>query len=134
MRHVARTHSVAPDWLFDRINLHPKIQIKYVDNRSQLAGILTTDSVTRDEWNHLLQLCYIMDASLFSRSHSSSPTEECSAVSKRQMQEKENGEEANRVVPRSQERPCACCQSSDPLSLGRPEQRSPKVGEKILGT
>ena len=27
MRHVSRTHRVALDWLFDRINLHPKIQI-----------------------------------------------------------------------------------------------------------
>ena len=28
MRHVFRTHRVALDWLFDRINLDPKIQIK----------------------------------------------------------------------------------------------------------
>ena len=27
MRHVSRTHRVALDWLFDRINLDPKIQI-----------------------------------------------------------------------------------------------------------
>ena len=41
MRHVSRTHRVAPDWLFDRINLDPKIQIKYIDTRNQLADILT---------------------------------------------------------------------------------------------
>ena len=29
MRHVSRTHRVALDWLFDRINLDPKIQIRY---------------------------------------------------------------------------------------------------------
>ena len=29
MRHVSRTHRVALDWLFDRINLDPKIQIKF---------------------------------------------------------------------------------------------------------
>ena len=29
MRHVSRTHRVALDWLFDRINLDSKIQIKY---------------------------------------------------------------------------------------------------------
>ena len=29
MRHVSRTHRVALDWLFDRINLDTKIQIKY---------------------------------------------------------------------------------------------------------
>ena len=31
MRHVSRTHGVALNWLFDRINLDPKIQIKYID-------------------------------------------------------------------------------------------------------
>ena len=36
MRHVSRTHRVALDWLFDRINLDPKIQIKYIDTKNQL--------------------------------------------------------------------------------------------------
>ena len=34
MRHVSRTHRVALDWLFDRINLDPKIQIKYIDTKT----------------------------------------------------------------------------------------------------
>ena len=33
MRHVSRTHRVALDWLFDRINLDPNIQIKYVHTK-----------------------------------------------------------------------------------------------------
>ena len=37
MRHVSRTDRVALDWLFDRINLEPKIQIKYIDTKNQLA-------------------------------------------------------------------------------------------------
>ena len=37
MRHVSRTHRVALDWLCDRINLDPKIQIKYIDTKNQLA-------------------------------------------------------------------------------------------------
>ena len=41
MRHVSRTHRVAPDWLFDRINLDSKVQIKYIDTKNQLANILT---------------------------------------------------------------------------------------------
>ena len=41
MRHVSRTHRVALDWLFDRINLDPKIQIRYKDTKHQLADILT---------------------------------------------------------------------------------------------
>ena len=57
MRHVSRTHIVALDWLFDRINLDPKIQIKYIDTKNQLADILTKGNFTRNEWNHLL--CFL---------------------------------------------------------------------------
>ena len=88
MRHVSRTHRVALDWLFDRINLDPKIQIKYIDTKNQLADILTKGSFTRDEWNHLL--C------LFNISHFSSTV--CSqAMSKRLQQD--SGEE--RVTAKS---------------------------------
>ena len=82
MRHVSRTHRVALDWLFDRINLDSKIQIKYIDTKNQLADILTKGSFTRDEWNHLLCLFHI--------SHFSSTV--CSAaMSKRSQQD--SGEE-----------------------------------------
>ena len=43
MRHVSRTHIVALDWLFDRVNLEAKIQIKYVDTKNQLDDILTKE-------------------------------------------------------------------------------------------
>ena len=56
MRHVSRTRRVALDWLFDRINLDPKIQIKCIDTKNQLADILTKGNFTREEWNHLLRL------------------------------------------------------------------------------
>ena len=56
MRHVSRTHRIALDWLFDRINLVPQIQIKYIDTQNQLADTLTKRNFTRDEWNHLLCL------------------------------------------------------------------------------
>ena len=56
MRHVSRTHRVALDWLFDRNNLDPKIQLKYIDTKHQLADILTKGNFTRDQWNHLLCL------------------------------------------------------------------------------
>ena len=55
MRHVSRTHRVALDWLFDRINLDSKIQIKYIDTKNQLADILTKENFTREEWNHPFQ-------------------------------------------------------------------------------
>ena len=58
MRHVSRTHRVALDWLFDRINLDSKIQIKYIDTKNQLADILTKGNFTRDEWNHLFNISH----------------------------------------------------------------------------
>ena len=36
MRHVSRTHRVVLDWLFDRFNLDPKIQIKHIDTKTNL--------------------------------------------------------------------------------------------------
>ena len=82
MRHVSRTHRVALDWLFDRINLDSKIQIKYIDSKNQLADILTKGNFTRDEWNHLLNL--------FNVSHFSSTA--CTAAMAKRAQQ-ESGEE-----------------------------------------
>ena len=88
MRHVSRTHRVDLDWLFDRINLDPKIQIKYIDTKNQLADIFTKGNFTSDEWNHLL--C------LFNISHFSSTV--CSdTMAKRSQQD--SGEE--RVTAKS---------------------------------
>ena len=36
MRHVSRTLRFAFHWLFDRINLDPKIQIKYIDTKNNM--------------------------------------------------------------------------------------------------
>ena len=88
MRNVSRTHRVALDWLFDRINLDPKIQIKYIDTKNELADILTKGSFTRDEWNHLL--C------LFNISHLSSTG--CSETMAKRLQQN-SGEE--RVTAKS---------------------------------
>ena len=73
MRHV--TYRVALDRYFDRINLDPKIQIKYVDIKHQLADMLTKGNVTRDEWKHLLRLVNLMSFSNFSCSHLSKLTD-----------------------------------------------------------
>ena len=88
MRHVSRTHRVALDWLFDRINLDPKIQIKYIDTKNQLADILTKGNFTRDEWNHL--------SCLFNISHFSSSV--CSDTMAKRFQQ-DSGEE--RVTAKS---------------------------------
>ena len=41
IKHVSRNHIVALDWFFERINLDPRIHIKYVDTKHQVADILT---------------------------------------------------------------------------------------------
>ena len=83
MRHVSITHRVALDWLFDRINLDTKIQIKYIDTKNQLADILTKGNFTRD-------------VTLFDISHFSSTA--CTAAMAKRAQQ-ESGEE--RVTAKS---------------------------------
>ena len=115
MRHVSGTHRVALDWLFDRINLDPKIQIKYIDTKNQVADILTKENFTRDEWNNLL--C------LFNISHVSS-INSLKAMSKRTQEDA--GEE--RVTAKSKpmmnlvSRYCA----RDPIVLASIASESPR--------
>ena len=87
-RHVSRTHRVALDMLFDRINLDPTVQIRYIDTKHQLADMLTKGNFTRDEWNNLLHLfnishfsstCCTKNFSLIS----------CSTMAKRILDQKE---------------------------------------------
>ena len=87
MRHVSRTHRVALDWLFDRINLDSKIQIKYIDTKNQLADILTKGNFTRDEWNHLLNLfnSTACSAAMAKRSQQESGEERVTAKSRPTM-------------------------------------------------
>ena len=40
-RHVSRTRIVAFGWLFGRINVDPKIQIRYVDTKNEMANMFT---------------------------------------------------------------------------------------------
>ena len=91
MRHVSRTHRVALDCLFDRINFDPKIQIRYVDTKHQLAEILTKGNFTRDEWNNLLHLFNISHFSLLCCSQNFTLTS-CTKTMAKRMQE-EKGEE-----------------------------------------
>ena len=113
MRHVSMTHRVALDWLFDRINSDPKIQINYIDTKNQLADMLTKGNFTRDECNHLL--C------LFNISHFSSTV--CSEVMSKRRQ-KESGEE--RVTAKS--RPMMSLIASAPSNL--PSSASESPGER----
>ena len=108
MRHVSRTHKAALDWLFDRINLDPKIQITHIDTKNQLADILTKGNFTRDEWNHLLRL--------FNISHFSSINKR-KAMSKR-TQEDAGVRDPNALASTASENPrCTKYESqNEPLS------------------
>ena len=55
IRHVSRTHRVAHDWMFGRINLDPKIRIRYIDTNHQIAAILTRGSFARFQLAQLHQ-------------------------------------------------------------------------------
>ena len=126
MRHVSRTHRVALDWLFDRINLDPKIQIKYVDTKNQLADILTKGSVTRDEWNHLLHL---LDISHFSS------TACTAAMAKRAQQE--SGEERvtakSRPMKKKTARMPSVVSSSTSSNPGRTSYGYQDPGKSVAG-
>ena len=87
MRHVHRTHRVAIGGLFDSINLDPRIRMKYVDTKNQLADILTKGNFTRDEWNNHLHLFNI---SIFSSTS-------CSEAMSKRMQQGTGGENGDKV-------------------------------------
>jgi len=60
LRHVARTHRVNLDWLFDRISNDPGCYIKFVGTKEQIADILTKGSFTAEAWHSLLDLCQVL--------------------------------------------------------------------------
>ena len=98
MRHASRTHRVALDWLFGRIHLDPKIQIKCVDTKHQLADMLTSENFTRDEWNNLLHLFNSSDFSIICCSQNYSLIRRTETMAKR-MQEQKEGD--NRILAKS---------------------------------
>ena len=97
MRHVYTTHRVALYWLFDRINVDHKIQIKSVDTKHKLADMLTKGNFTRDEWNNLLHVFNIGHFSLICCAPNFSSATDLETMAKR-MQEQE-GEE--KIVTKS---------------------------------
>ena len=125
MRHVSRTHRVVLDWLFDRINLDPKIQIRCIETKHQLADMLTKGNFKRDEWNNLLHLfnishlsstCCIKNFSLIS----------CSTMAKRIQNQKEE----ERVV--SMSRPAVMNTSSYFIATSSSAASSP-IASKSSG-
>ena len=97
-----------------RINSDPKIQIKYIDTRNQLADIQTKGNSTRDEWNHLL--C------LFNISHFSSTT--CLEVMSKRTQE-DSGEERVTAKSKPMMNLVSQCSVRDPNVLASTASDSP---------
>ena len=56
MRHVARTHRVDLDWLWERIREDPGVFIKYVGTKEQIADMFTKGSFTAEQWGKLCRL------------------------------------------------------------------------------
>ena len=88
MRHVSRTHRVVLDWLFDRINLDPRIQIKYVD----------TKKPTRRHFDERLN---IISDSMFSCSHLRNHKKKSNHVQEADGGKGKQGGEDERVVANS---------------------------------
>ena len=104
MKHVSRTHRVALDWLFDRINLDPNIQ----------TDTLTKGNFTRDEWNHLL--C------LFNISHFSSTN--CLEVMSKRTQ-KDAGDERVTAKSKPMMNLVSRCSERNPTVLASSASESP---------
>ena len=114
----------ALDWLFGRINLEPKIQIKYVDTKNQLADILTKGSFSKNEWNHFLCLFNVVSFSMYSCSHfsdflSDEQVRNQSATSKRGQKTT-----SNEGFSMAKARPCLVARDS----------RSEKISSQSLGS
>ena len=123
MRHVSRSHRVALNWLFDRINPDPKVQNKYVESKNQLANISTGGSFTRDEWHNLLHLFNIMNDTTFSRGHFYGHT--FLSARKQTEMSKRSQESSSPGWPMVKSKAC-CLVSRQCISVGQEYSSNPK--------
>ena len=65
MRHVARTHRIDLDWLWERMRTDPGVFIKYVGTTEQIADMFTKGAFTVEAWLRLCRLAQIGDLSHF---------------------------------------------------------------------
>ena len=59
LRHVARTHRVDLDWLFERIQYDPGVSIHFVGTKQQIADMFTKGQFSAEQWNALCQMAQI---------------------------------------------------------------------------
>ena len=102
--YVSKTHRVALDWSLDRNDLVPKIQIKYVDTKNQLADILTQGDFTRNEWNHLHRL-FKIDSKSTSGDISNFSSARCPRTTSKRIQE-ETGRRKDRGKVKTDDELC----------------------------
>ena len=60
MRHVARTHRVDLDWIFERIRNDPGVFIKFISTLRQVADILAKGSFSALQWEGLCRLAPVV--------------------------------------------------------------------------
>ena len=66
VRHVSRTHGVALDFLFDRINFGPnKSESNMSTPETNWQTYCPKSTFTRDDWHHLLRLFNFTSNSVF---------------------------------------------------------------------
>ena len=56
MRHVARTHRLDLDWLFQRVEQDPSIHPKYANTKEMIADMLTEGLFTASQWSVLCKM------------------------------------------------------------------------------
>ena len=103
--------------------LDPKVQIKYVESKKQLADIPTKGSFTRDGWQNLLHLFNIMNDTTFSCSHFSNshpflPAGKQSEMSKRSQERSSPGSPTTKAK--------SCCLVSRHVSVGQDYSSNPE--------
>ena len=142
MRHVSRTDRVAFDWLFDRINLDSKIQIKYIDTKNQLADILTKGHFTCDEWNHLVCLFNISHfrsinclEAMSKRTQEDAGEERVTAKSKPMMNlvPRYSVRDPNVLASIASESPKRTYSESQKVPLSSLNEQDPITGRPVLG-
>ena len=99
MRHVSRTHRVALDGLFDRINLEPQDPNQTCWHQKPARRLVNQRKFHAWWWCNLLRLFNLMNSSMFSHSRFRS-IEKANTMSKR-IHERKTGEEPAVAKPRS---------------------------------
>ena len=56
LKHVARTHRIDLDWLFERLNADPSVFGRYIHTKLQIADMLTKGNFTSEQWQLLCSL------------------------------------------------------------------------------